>query len=186
MKYEYHNRSEGVEVEDISADGRTIEGWAFKWGTPYRVSDDGGRTFYKEKWKYRCTSRSISHRRNMFELQVEHGNDRVGITEFLERNEGLWFQAEIEPDREELIEEVKRGSKRGVSVRYAKVQQQQDDDVVEILEANLRELSITDNPQYKEDARIEVLRAEDLKQRQDELMATVRDEMALYERLRMN
>jgi HK97 family phage prohead protease len=190
MEYEYRNRSNGVEVEDISTDGRTIEGWALRWEKPYRVTDNG-RDFYEESWRYRCTSRSIANRRNMFELQVDHGNDRVGLTEFFERNEGLWFKAEIEPDREEIIAEVKRGSKRGVSVRYApvhveKIRDNPNDVMIEIVEARLRELSITDDPQYREDSRVEVMRAKDLRTKQNELMATVRDELALYERLRMN
>lgn len=186
MEQVEHCRSEGVTVEDVSADGRTIEGWALRWDTPYRVTDDG-REFYEEQWRYRATARTIAHRRNTFELQHDHRGERVGLAEFAERADGLWFHAEIEPDQEQLIADVRAGRKGGVSVRYnpvvtEKLRSDPEGVLIEIVEAKLRELSITARPQYRDDARIEVLRAE--AERTQELVNAARAEMARYQSLR--
>ena len=155
-------RSAQVETDDISADGRTLEGWALRWDQPYKVTDDG-REFFFEQWRYRALARTIAHRRNTFEVRLDHHDgDRVGLVEFSEWSDGLRFRSELEPDQESTIAEVRDGARNGVSVRFRALQVEALPErdglrAEEIIQAKLRELSLTRTPQYA-DAGIDTIR----------------------------
>jgi HK97 family phage prohead protease len=108
-------------------------------------------------------ARTIAHRRNTFEVRLDHHDgDRVGLVQFSEWSDGLRFRAELEPDQESIIAEVRDGDRKGVSVRFRALQVEPLPDrdglrAEEIIQAKLRELSLTRAPQYA-DAGVDTIR----------------------------
>lgn len=146
---------------EFAVTGRTLEGLALRWDTPYRVSDDRGRTFYDEGWRRRALVESLAEMGNTFELRVDHADVRLGLVSFAESDEGLAFRSTV--DGHELgdaaLAEVVTGRTRGVSILYHPLRQKRDrDGVLWRLRARLRELSLTDNPQYH-DAMVTAVRS---------------------------
>lgn len=194
MKWEDRLRAEQIEVQRVSPDGHQLEGFVLRWGRPYRVSDDKGKTFYWEQWRERAARRSIDMFDHRFELLHEHDQSRrVGTVEFNEVARGLQFHATISDDEPELVEQVRVGAKRGVSLRFApeestRVGERDGLPVEEIVRARLRELSLTATPQY-DDARVEVQRADEAAKeamaRRRELIEATQAQMRRYESLRM-
>lgn len=150
---------------DVDRSEGVVSGLAARWDHPYRVSDDGGQTFYEEVWRQGAATKSIRERR-FFELRYAHSDgDRVGLTEFYERSDALRFEARIEPEYEELRQAAADGDLTDVSVRYTRVRQDAlRSDRLLIVEARLRELSLVPpgapRAQY-EDAKIESYRSHD-------------------------
>lgn len=148
---------------DVKRTEGIVEGLAARWDTPYRVSDDGGQTFYEEVWRQGAATKSIRERK-LFELRFNHdGSERVGSTEFFERSDGLRFEAHIEEDQEQLRQAAADGDLTDVSIRFLTVKEEMvRSDRKLITEAKLRELSLVQGPpaQYA-DAKIESARQAD-------------------------
>ena len=193
-KWEDRLRAEQVEVQRVSPDGHQLEGFALRWGRPYRVSDDKGKTFHWEQWRERAARRSIDMFDHRFELLDDHDQSRrVGTVEFNEVARGLQFSATISDDEPELVEQVRAGVKRGVSLRFApeevaELGERDGEPFEEIVRARLRELSLTASPQY-EDARVEVQRADEAAReelaRRRRLIEATQAQVRRYESLRM-
>lgn len=141
--------------------GRTIEGLALSWNRPYRVSDDGGATFYAEGWRPGSFARGIEATGNTHELRIDHQDVRVGRVSFSEQEAGLVFTATADntPAGDRAVEKAKDGRYRGVSIRYGSSDQRHANGVIWRTAAVARELSLieTIRPQY-DDARIESVR----------------------------
>jgi len=118
-------------VEDVV--GRTLEGTAVTYGRPYRVSDDGGATYYREQWEAGAFAASITASRNTFEFRRSHADERLG--------------------------QYHRGTLRGVSLRFRPRRHAPPDErgVLVRLRADIRELSLTNSGQYG-DAKVLVAR----------------------------
>ena len=142
-------------VEDVDVTGRTIEGIAARFGTDYRVSDDGWATSYEERWRSGAALKSIRERK-VFELRAEHSDhERIGSVEFWERQDGLHFQAVIEPDLTDVLRDMEDGHLPSVSVRFNPIKANwlrgakgKAGSLMEIVEARIRELSLTNKPAY--------------------------------------
>lgn len=148
---------------DVDRAQGVVSGIAARWDQPYRVSDDGGQTFYEEVWRNGAATKSIKDRR-FFELRFAHSDgDRVGLTEFYERADALRFEAQIEPEYEQLRQAAADGDLTDVSVRYTRIRHENIlSDRLLIVEARLRELSLVPPgapPAQYPDAKIESYRA---------------------------
>lgn len=144
--------------------GRTIEGLALSWNRAYRVSDDGGATFYAEGWRPRAFEEGLAATGNIHEVRVDHADLRVGRVAFSEAERGLVFQATADttPPGDAALEKAKAGRFVGVSLRYTSDRQNADPDgVVWRKRGVARELSLIESirPQY-EDAEITAVRGE--------------------------
>lgn len=144
--------------------GRTIEGLALSWNRAYRVSDDGGATFYAEGWRPHAFEDGLAATGNIHEVRVDHQDLRVGRVAFSESERGLVFQATADetPMGDGALEKARAGRFRGVSLRYTSDKQHADaDGVVWRRRGVARELSLieTIRPQY-EDAGITAVRGE--------------------------
>lgn len=80
---------------DVSADGRNVEGRAFRWDHPSLVSDDG-KTRYRESFGRGSVARTLSQRSH-HPLFVRHAHlaGSVGETTFSPSAEGLMFRARL-------------------------------------------------------------------------------------------
>lgn len=149
-------------IEDASRIGRTVEGVALTWDRQYRVSDDDGRSFYLEGFKRGVFAKGITARRNVFELRLDHVDERVGTVKFAESARGLDFAATVDDDDfgNAVLEHVDRGDISRVSLRYSSRHQDRVRGVVWRRDVVPRELSIVigAKAQY-DDARIEAIRA---------------------------
>lgn len=137
-------------VEDIV--GRVLEGTAVTYGKPYRVSDDGGATYYREEWEPGAFTSSIVASRNFFELRRSHADERLGIVSFADEDERLSFTATLDDsdEGEAALEEYATGRLRGVSLRFRPRRHAPPDErgVLVRLRADIRELSLTNSGQY--------------------------------------
>lgn len=62
---------------DVEVTGRTLEGQALQWDTPYRVTDNG-RKWYMEGFRRGAFADAVRARGNWFELRREHMDYRGG------------------------------------------------------------------------------------------------------------
>lgn len=106
---------------DLHSEGRTLLGIALPWDKPARVSDDFGRSFYREAFAPGCADVSIAQGgpRPLF---VSHGHREgrgpIGAVGFTRSAEGLLFEAKVSKTRDgdEALELVNDGAMRSVSV----------------------------------------------------------------------
>jgi len=149
---------------DVEVTGRVVEGIALRWDRPYRVSDDGGETFYNEGWRRRAFERGLRATGNFHEVRIDHRDTRVGRASFAESAEGLPFTATMDetPGGDRAIEYARAGKFGGVSLRFESDRQEFDQEhrTVWRTRAVARELSFVDQgvPQYA-DASITRVRA---------------------------
>jgi Caudovirus prohead serine protease len=148
---------------DIEATGRVLEGLTLRWDKRYRVSDDGGESWYVEGWRKRAFEKGLHSTGNVHELRVDHRDVRVGRVSFRESADGLVFQALLDetPAGDAALEYQRADRFRGVSLRYDSDQQRRGDDgTLWRTRAYVRELSLVDagRPQY-DDARVTATRA---------------------------
>lgn len=81
---------------ELSGDGKTVEGLAFRWDHPSLVADLTGPR-YREAFERGSTTRTLAHRRSARPLFVEHQHvaGSVGETTFSPAAEGLAFRARL-------------------------------------------------------------------------------------------
>lgn len=104
-------------------EGRTIIARALTFGQPYKVTDDGGRTFYNEVWNRSVFNRSMAHRgaAGKVPLMTLHNRMRlpIGAVQQIEDVAGLMtFVAKVSRTRDgdEALELVNDGVLTGVSI----------------------------------------------------------------------
>lgn len=108
-------------VGPLSSEGRTLTGLAIPFDRPARVSDDFGRTFYREAFAPECADVSISQGgpRPIF-ISHNHGANPLGAVSFRRSDEeqALMFQGALSRtrDADEALELVKDGAMTSVSV----------------------------------------------------------------------
>lgn len=147
---------------DVDVVGRRLAGSVFRWDTLYRVSDDGGASWYEEGFLRGAAAYSLRARRNTFEFRPEHLDERAGLVRFLETDDGLDFEATLDGtetgDRE--LMDVQGGMRRGVSIRYQpKRNNPRTGPPWWRSEIGIRELSLTGAPQYGTDAQVTAVRS---------------------------
>lgn len=143
-------RSLPLEADDVDIVGRRLEGAVFAWDTPYRVTDDGGRSWYEEGYRRGACERSITSRRNTFELRAEHADVRLGLVAFTEGDEGLLFLARMDStdDGDRELEHLRAHQREGVSIRYTPLRNNpRKGPPWWRSQMELRELSLTERPQ---------------------------------------
>jgi hypothetical protein len=103
------NRS--TQIADFT--GRTLEGVAYRYEYPSRVTDDGWRTHYFEEMLRNCDRRTIGHRRASFPLTKLHKSDggiEIGQTTFAHSADerALMFTATVDHGRDgdQLLEQI--------------------------------------------------------------------------------
>jgi HK97 family phage prohead protease len=148
-----------LSVEDV--DGRTFVGRALSYEQPYRVSDDG-HNWYDEGWRVGAVAESLKGARNTFELRALHRDVRVGLVSFQDGSTDLRFRAIVDDSEEgaQLLDDVEQVGLPGVSLGFRPRKQfTGQGGVVWRMRALIRELSVTDRPQYP-DAAVLALRSE--------------------------
>lgn len=82
---------------EVGGDGRTVEGRAFRWDHPSKVSDDHGVSYYREALARTSTRRTLTQRPGARPLFVEHRHvdGSVGETTFHDSTEGLMFRSTL-------------------------------------------------------------------------------------------
>src|SRR4051812_2978179 len=116
-------------ADDFGVTGRTIEGLALRWDRAYRVSDDGGKHWYREGWRTGAFLRGLEATGNVHELRLDHADFRLGRVAFHEDPAGLGFTAVVDGTEagEAALADAQGGRFRGVSLRYGSTQQRTDD-----------------------------------------------------------
>lgn len=176
---------------EVAVTGRTIEGMVLRWNRSYRVSDDGGATFYVEGWRQHAFERGLRATGNVAEVRVDHNDARVGRTSFAETTEGLVFTAIADetPAGDAVLDYARADRFRGVSLRYESDQQTRDvHGIIWRTRGWPRELSLIDRltPQYGDDARIIAVRALWVEEPTPEDLAHAANVAALLERSTAN
>lgn len=102
-------------------EGRTIIARALTFGVPYKVTDDGGRTFYNEVWRSSVFDKSIRQRAGKIPLLTLHNRMRlpIGAIQTISDVESqMTFVAKVSRTRDgdEALELVNDGVLTGVSV----------------------------------------------------------------------
>jgi hypothetical protein len=150
MSHEVVTRS--LEIDDMhverTAEGRTIVARALSYGTPYRVTDDNGRTFYNEVWRAGVFAKSIAQRAGKIPLLVLHQGRRLPIGATIgidDSSTDFVFRAKVSRTRDgdEALELVQDGALTGVSVgarilNHRKIGER----AIERIEAALNEISL--------------------------------------------
>jgi phage head maturation protease len=121
-----------------------IEGTALTYDRAYRVSDDGGRSYYHEGWRPGAFAEGIRATANQHELRLGHDDVRVGRVAFADGTRALSFAATVEagPLGDAALEHIDRGDMVAVSLRFESDRQTTVDGVVWRLRARPRELSL--------------------------------------------
>lgn len=133
---------------DVTAEGRTLEGLAFRWERPSKVRDPG-RPLYLEEFVRGSADRHMKHT-PIVPLLKRHETDRdpIGVASFHPSAEGLVFAAPLSKTRaaDETLELVNDGAERSVSVRFRSLRNGQrrapEGPVTQRLEIAIRELSV--------------------------------------------
>ena len=155
-------RSLPLEADEVDVVGRRLDGLAFRWDQLYRVTDDGGANWYDEGFLRGCAAKTLTGRYNTFELRDDHADERVGLVGFSELDDGLGFLARMDqtPEGDRTLDQLRAHRKAGVSIRYAVITNNpRQGPPFWRSEIVLRELSLTDRPQYGTDARVLAVRS---------------------------
>lgn len=173
-------------ADGIAVTGRTIEGNVLTYERPYRVSDDGGATFYREGWRAGALNDGIEHTSNTHEVRIDHRDMRLGLVSLHPHERGVRFRAvaDATPEGEAAVAAAEAGLFRGVSLRFiSRRQRRSADGVIWRIRATPRELSLVmdGRPQY-DDAGIDKVRATNGAR---EAIAQARQLRAWYDRLQM-
>jgi len=128
----------------LEAVGRVIEGTALSYDRAYRVSDDGGRSFYHEGWRPGAFTEGLAATGNLHELRLGHEDVRAGRVAFADSARALGFAATVDdgPLGDAALEHVDRGDVVAVSLRFESDRQRTVDGVVWRTRARPRELSL--------------------------------------------
>ena len=142
-------RSLELDTIDVSRDdeGRTLIGRALTYNVPYEVSDDLGRTSYREVWRAGVFDKSFAQRAGRIPLMLLHDHRRlpIGATTGVEPSkEAFIFRARISRtrDADEALELVRDGALTGISVGARPLNNRRVIGGVERIEAALQELSL--------------------------------------------
>jgi HK97 family phage prohead protease len=158
-----------IEVDDFTirrASGdaeRVLEARALRYGVPYEVTDNGGRSFYHEVWRAGVFARSIAQRGGRIPLHWHHQTGTMPYGAVFEVDDSptdLIFRARIVNGErgDEMVELVEMGAVNGVSVGANIVRDRKFGGGVERLEAALKEVSLTSHAQIA-DGEILAMRA---------------------------
>jgi HK97 family phage prohead protease len=147
---------EGAPLEPVG-DGWTVYGQAVPYGSPSRVTDDGGTTFYTEVFESGCFSRDVGKGGRWVNLMVgHHGDDGdrylgrcVGLEE---HSDGLYPSFRLDRTHPQA-EAARAGELRGWSVSARVYRSREESDnlgqrLVRRLSCGLSHVAATASPQY--------------------------------------
>jgi phage head maturation protease len=128
----------------LESTGRVVEGVALTYDRAYRVSDDGGRTFYHEGWRPGAFTDGLRATGNVHELRLGHEDVRAGRVAFADSARSMAFAATLDegPLGDAALEHIDAGHVRAVSLRFESDRQVTRDGIVWRLRARPRELSL--------------------------------------------
>ena len=141
---------------EMSGDGRTIEGLAFRWDTPSHVTDNGTDRYWEE-FSRRSVTKTLSDRpsRPLF-VAHEYVNGSVGEVTFRDSSEGLVYVSRTDDNSHarEALKRVNDGVLRSVSVGFAPLKNLTRSDAIRGLvtvrdEIRLAELSLCEKGQHE-------------------------------------
>jgi HK97 family phage prohead protease len=154
---------------ELGTEGRTLVGVVWRWNAPSLVSDDGGRTMYREEFAPESADVSISQGgpRPLF-VSHDYRRDPIGSVAFHREEHHLGFAAPVSRTRagDEALELVKDGAFGSVSGGFKPIDppmmRAKAGQLVRRTAVNLRELSLapTGFGQHP-DAKVLAVRAEE-------------------------
>lgn len=157
---------------DFNTDGRNLEGIAFRWNTPSRVTDDGIH-FYDEAFSPGATDKTLRERAAVpLPVGIFHPwrtpdwdapiVSPVGAVKFRSSEEGLVFRARLESSEqaEEARQRLIAGELGDVSVGFVSHKENERDGIMYRTEIALYEMSLAPigTGQHK-DAKVLAMRA---------------------------
>ena len=152
-------------VEDFT--GRTLEGRAYRYDSPSRVTDDGWKTSYYEEMSKGADNKSLKER-STFPLRFIHSAQKdIGTVEFMHSDDerALMFRAVVDhgPEGDALLEEIDQYRDVSVGFKPIKTSLRRSPymgDIVSRREIRLDELSLAPTGAgLVKGAEIEVVRA---------------------------
>jgi phage head maturation protease len=134
----------------LEATGRVVEGVVLTYDRAYRVSDDGGASFYHEGWRPGAFTDGLRATGNLHELRLGHEDVRAGRVAFADSARTMAFAATLDdgPLGDAALEHIDAGSVRAVSLRFESDRQVTRDGIVWRLRARPRELSLVLDHQH--------------------------------------
>lgn len=161
-----------IEVDDFTitrahsgVPERVLEARALRYGTPYEVSDNGGRSFYHEVWRAGVFAKSLRERGASGKIPMHwhhrtHDMPYGAVFGVDDSDTDFIFRARIASgDRgDEMIELIEMGAVNGVSVAASILRERKFGGGVERIEAALKEISLTSHAQIS-DGEILAMRA---------------------------
>ncbi len=139
-----------IETRALSGNGKTVTGYAAVFNEP--TSAVG----FTEVIRHGAFSRSLKETDNIRALYQHDDNLLLGTTQadtlrLREDNHGLAFELDL-PDTtagRDVLELVKRGDIAGCSFGFYVQEERNQNDVRELLDVDLIEITLTANPAYK-------------------------------------
>lgn len=145
-------------AEFTANDGRTVDVRVVPYGASAQVSDDGGRTSYREEWIAGCFDDQLvaGHRLDVL-LNFEHERGIGGLVgkgiALRSEQDGLHgsFRLLQTQDGDKALELVRDGILGGVSLEaYAKKSVRSAEGVVRRVKAHLRNVALCRTPAFKD------------------------------------
>lgn len=158
-------RELATDTMEATGDGWTVEGPAVPYGVTQRVSDDGGRTFYREAFRAGAFARDVPRGGRWVNLMLGHRGDDgdrylgrcIGLSD---RPDGLWASFRLNRDHP-MAEAARSGELTGWSVSAHVYLSKVEGDVTWREVAGLSHVAATARPQYA-GAGVKVARAHTL------------------------
>ena len=160
-----------LEVDDFHVERavgtaeRTITARALRYGVPYEVSDDGGRSFYHEVWRAGVFNKSLMQRGDKpltedapfkgIPIHWHHQRSQLpygAVVGVVDSPSDFVFRARIvNGDRgDEMLELIETRAVNGISVGARPMQNRSFNGGVERIEAALSEISLTTSAQISD------------------------------------
>lgn len=149
-----------IEVDDftvkraVNHSERILTARALRYGTPYEVTDDGGKSFYHEVWRAGVFAKTINEAgdRRQIPMHWHHRHHEmpygavIGVED--SANDFIFRARIVNGERgDEMIELIDMGAVNGVSVSARVLRDRKFGGGVERIEAALKEISLTSHAQ---------------------------------------
>lgn len=159
--------------------GLTLSGYAIRYNEPSQPLEYGFREVIKPK----AFAKSLAER-NILALYNHDSNQllastKAGSLRLEERSEGIYFEMDLLPSRQELYELVQRGDIANMSFGFTSDKERftrsGETDIREVEQGTLYEVSAVSNPAYTSTSLVAKRSLEDYKQFKEQIKASVED-----------
>lgn len=157
-------------ADALDLTGRVLEGIAYKYNKPSRVSDDNWKSSYYEEIVSGADKKTLKERKEFPVLRLHRESERIGTAEYFhsDNEDALMFRATLEPNNPIADEVLEDESWRDVSaggefIRSAFRHTDYHGRITQRVELKLNELSLAPaGTGLHKDAQVLMRRADDL------------------------